>query len=132
MQVKNIKKDNKKLKWFWLTLLLGAVIIRLFMFSAVKVSGISMAPTLKDKQIVFVNKTAYWGKSPQNGDIVIAREPIDNTQVVKRITGTPGTVLTIEGKTFILQEGEYYVEGDNRENSIDSRVYGPIRLERIV
>lgn len=132
MQVKNIKKAKKSVKIFWLTLLFGIVIIRIFVFSAVRVSGISMLPTLQDEQIIFVNKMAYWKNAPQNGDIVIVREPIDNIQVVKRIVGTPGTAITIEDKTFILKEDEYYIEGDNRDNSIDSRAYGPIRSERIV
>lgn len=132
MQVKNIKKAKKSVKIFWLTLLFGIVIIRIFVFSAVRVSGISMLPTLQDEQIIFVNKMAYWKNAPQNGDIVIVREPIDNTQVVKRIVGTPGTAITIEDKTFILKEDEYYIEGDNRDNSIDSRAYGPIRSERII
>lgn len=132
MQVKNIKKAKKSVKIFWLTLLFGIVIIRVFVFSAVRVSGISMLPTLQDEQIIFVNKMAYWKNAPQNGDIVIVREPIDNIQVVKRIVGTPGTAITIEDKTFILKEDEYYIEGDNRDNSIDSRAYGPIRSERII
>ena len=132
MQVKNIKKAKKSVKIFWLTLLFGIVIIRIFVFSAVRVSGISMLPTLQDEQIIFVNKMAYWENAPQNGDIVIVREPIDNIQVVKRIVGTPGTAITIEDKTFILKEDEYYIEGDNRDNSIDSRAYGPIRSERII
>lgn len=132
MQVKNIKKAKKSVKMLWLTLLFGIVIIRIFVFSAVRVSGISMLPTLQDKQIIFVNKMAYWKNAPQNGDIVIVREPIDNIQVVKRIVGTPGTAITIEDKTFILKEDEYYIEGDNRDNSIDSRAYGPIRSERII
>lgn len=132
MQVKNIKKAKKSVKIFWLTLLFGIVIIRIFVFSAVRVSGISMLPTLQDKQIIFVNKMAYWKNAPQNGDIVIVREPIDNIQVVKRIVGTPGTAITIEDKTFMLKEDEYCIEGDNRDNSIDSRVYGPIRSERII
>lgn len=132
MQVKNIKKAKKSVKILWLTLLFGIVIIRIFVFSAVRVSGISMLPTLQDEQIIFVNKMAYWKNAPQNGDIVIVREPIDNIQVVKRIVGTPGTAITIEDKTFILKEDEYYIEGDNRDNSIDSRVYGPIHSERII
>lgn len=132
MQVKNIKKAKKSVKIFWLTLLFGIVIIRIFVFSAVRVSGISMLPTLQDEQIIFVNKMAYWKNAPQNGDIVIVREPIDNIQVVKRIVGTPGTAITIEDKTFMLKEDEYYIEGDNRDNSIDSRAYGPIRSERII
>lgn len=132
MQVKNIKKAKKSVKILWLTLLFGIVIIRIFVFSAVRVSGISMLPTLQDEQIIFVNKMAYWKNAPQNGDIVIVREPIDNIQVVKRIVGTPGTAITIEDKTFILKEDEYYIEGDNRDNSIDSRAYGPIRSERII
>lgn len=132
MQVKNIKKAKKSVKIFWLTLLFGIVIIRIFVFSAVRVSGISMLPTLQDEQIIFVNKMAYWKNAPQNGDIVIVREPIDNIQVVKRIVGTPGTAITIEDNTFILKEDEYYIEGDNRDNSIDSRAYGPIRSERII
>lgn len=132
MQVKNIKKAKKSVKIFWLTLLFGIVIIRIFVFSAVRVSGISMLPTLQDEQIIFVNKMAYWKNAPQNGDIVIVREPIDNILVVKRIVGTPGTAITIEDKTFILKEDEYYIEGDNRDNSIDSRAYGPIRSERII
>lgn len=132
MQAKNIKKAKKGAKILWLTLLFGIVIIRIFVFSAVRVSGISMLPTLQDKQIIFVNKMAYWKNAPQNGDIVIVREPIDNIQVVKRIVGTPGTAITIEDKTFMLKEDEYCIEGDNRNNSIDSRVYGPIRSERII
>lgn len=121
------------------------------------VDGDSMLPTLSDGQLIFTDMSPLG-----RGDIVIARLPArDNQLVVKRVVAVPGDTLTInadglyinsqlvdepylteEGKTAtymesgcnyrILAEDEYYLLGDNRAISYDSRYYGPIRESDVV
>jgi signal peptidase I len=132
-----------------------------FLFQSVCVSGISMYPTLANAGNYWLNRTAYFSQSPTRDDIVAIKEPNDGTLIVKRIIALPGeSVYLRHGKvyvnnrlldeaylpartlTFAYEENEneffccgkdqYFVLGDNRGNSTDSRVFGPVPREDIL
>ena len=126
------------------------LIIDVFFISPVRVSGESMLNTLNDKELLVTVHT----KKAHKGDIIIITKPDgneddnDNDLLVKRVVAEPGDTISVSitGRVIvngevievssyyqgtcqyiserILQEGEYYVLGDNRNVSSDSRVYG--------
>ena len=97
--------------------------LRTFFFSLspideYKISGSSMLPTLKTGDMVLVNKVVYWFSSPKKNDLVAVRDPRDRKTLIKRI-------IKIEGKS-------YFVQGDNKNSSTDSRVFGMIGKQDII
>lgn len=122
-----------------------------------KIEGTSMAPTLAPAEYILVDKVAYrvFG-DPQRGDVVVFRDWNDDKDFIKRIIGLPGEAVDVrDGRVFIdgapldepyllgaptgggggpvvLDPDAYYVLGDNRGNSSDSRVHGPLPRDHIV
>jgi signal peptidase I len=135
-----------------------ATLIVTFGFQVARVEGQSMAPTLEDQDRLIVNKLAYRLEDPQIGDIVMLYYPIDpDKSFVKRIVGGPGDVIkSIEGRVyrndvplpddFIPMEyrmndtwgpkeipaAHYFVMGDHRNNSSDSRTWDYVPKRYIV
>lgn len=129
-----------------------AVPTRLFVVQPFMVSGEAMSPTYPSGEYLLINHLA---KSFNRGDVIVFQYPRDPSQYfIKRIIGLPGDTLSIENgaviingeplvETYISEEtpgdikitlglDEYFVMGDNRDASSDSRVWGPIKRTAII
>jgi len=114
-------------------LLLLFVLLNSYVLTYYRVDGQSMYPTLHNEQLLGVNLLAYVGKDPQPNDVVIVRYAGDHTiNFVKRVIAGPGMTVQFQGAPLTLGLKQYFVEGDNRLHSTDSRVFGPIDRSQIV
>jgi signal peptidase I len=135
-----------------------ATLIVTFGFQVARVDGRSMEPTLRDQDRLIVNKLAYRFADPQVGDIVMLLYPKNPDQsFVKRVVGLPGDTIRIEeGRVYrngvmlpddfipaedrstdtqpvhVVPEGYYFVMGDHRNNSSDSRDWGDLPKKYIL
>jgi signal peptidase I len=131
-------------------------LVRFFLFENYRVVGHSMDPTLEDEQYLVVSKLSYRIGEPQRGDIIVFEDPHDaSRKLIKRVIGLPGEEVEIQqGQVYIdgqmldepyidgpghysvpasfIPAGEYYVLGDNRNNSSDSHSWGALNGDRIV
>lgn len=132
-----------------------------FVLQSVQVVGVSMSPTLKNTGYYFLNRCVYLIREPKPSDIVVIRDPLDQSYSVKRIIAGEGDFVYLKGGhvyvngralvepylaagmptfTFARQQemavhcgkGEYFLLGDNRGNSTDSRVYGVVPRQNIL
>lgn len=86
-----------------------------------------MEPALHSGQYVLIRKT---NQNIGKGDIVIIQ--IGRKQIVKRVIALPEERVSSDEKQRVLNQDEYYVLGDNKEHSMDSRTLGPIKREQIL
>jgi signal peptidase I len=136
-----------------ISLAISAFII-IFLYQPVKVEGTSMMPSLDDQERIFVNKYVYRLEPIQRGDIVVFRYPRDTSKsFIKRVIGLAGDRIRIEsGEVFVNGEAleedyvpaayadqrsytemvvpvnSYFVLGDHRTMSNDSRDFGPVSI----
>lgn len=96
-------------------------------FHLSQVIGKSMDPTLRDQSIHFIGPVLY----PKVGDIVTLQLVGKDYSLVKRVVAGPGDAVIHQGETIILGTDEYYVLGDNRDASTDSRIFGPVHRSEI-
>lgn len=128
-----------------------------FLYQPVRVEGTSMQPELRDQDRLFINKFAYQFENISRGDVVVFHYPRDPSKsYIKRIIALPGDTLSIDdGRVYVngkrisepyvprryrdersLEEtvippNEYFVMGDHRSISSDSRDFGPVERDLI-
>jgi len=124
-------------KWefvkFTLIAVLIVVPIRLWIAQPFIVSGASMEPTFQNGDYLIVDELSYNFEQPQKNDVIIFHYPLDPSKYfIKRIEGLPGEKIKTNGKEITLKANEYFVMGDNRGASSDSRVWGPLKENFIV
>ena len=140
----------------WLRILTSAAVyatvIVTFGFQMARVEGRSMEPTLRDQDRLVINKLAYHLHAPRLGDVVMLRHPNrPEDTLVKRVVAGPGDAVAFRNGVMlrngevstelsvptglrstesrpatIVPDGFYFVLGDHRINSADSRVFGPV------
>jgi len=129
-----------------------ALVIIVFLYQPVKVEGTSMAPLLSDQERIFINKFVYRFEAISRGDVVVFWYPLDRSKsFIKRVIGLPGETVEIrQGTLFVdgqavpepyvpamyedlsdfgpvrVPHDSYFVMGDHRISSNDSRVFGPV------
>ncbi|MBU6389250.1 signal peptidase I [Patescibacteria group bacterium] len=118
----------------WLaTLFVIAIGVNSFVLTTYTVDGHSMEPTLKNGEHLGVSLLTYDLFRPQLGDVVIVTYAGDPTvHFVKRIEGIPGDMVQYQGEPLPLGPSQYFVVGDNRDHSTDSRVFGPVNRSQIL
>jgi signal peptidase I len=129
-----------------------ALVIIVFLYQPVKVEGTSMAPLLSDQERIFINKFVYRFEAIHRGDVVVFWYPLDRSKsFIKRVIALPGETVTIrQGVVAVdgtvvpepyvppqyedvsdygpqrVPADSYFVMGDHRISSNDSRVFGPV------
>lgn len=142
--------------------LLAAFLIRSFIVQPFVVQGQSMEPTFHGQEYLIVNKIGYRLNEPKRGEIIVFRSPVDLSQnYIKRVVGLPGEKVTIKDTQVFVNEKllredytlaeqtlsgavgkfsteiqlgsqEYFVLGDNRDHSSDSRRWGTLPKQNII
>ena len=142
--------------WGWMRDLFISIgisaFIIIFLYQPVEVEGTSMLPGLQDQERIFVNKFVYKFEAIQRGDIVVFHYPLDPTKsYIKRVIGVPGDhIRIIDGTVYVndqalaepyvpseyfdirsmvettVPENAYFVLGDHRSMSNDSRDFGAV------
>jgi len=144
-----------------LLIVVVVVPLRVFVISPFVVDGESMHPTFENLNYLIVDELIYDFKAPARGDVIVFRYPLDpSVFYIKRIIGLPGETVSInqgiititepDGTSLTLSEpyvveedatytqkftlgaAQYFVMGDNRPNSSDSRVWGPVPAKNII
>lgn len=139
-----------------ISVVVSAIII-IFLYQPVRVEGTSMLPVLEDQDRLFINKLAYRVGEIHRGDVVVFLYPHDHEKsYIKRVIALPGDTLRIDhGQVYVndtrveesyvprqfaddrsqpemtVPQHEYFVMGDHRSVSSDSRDFGPVDRELI-
>lgn len=143
--MKNFLKENLS----YILLIVIVLVIRIFVATPVRVNGTSMVPTLKQGEVLLLNKLSNFKRE----DIVVISSDVDGARLIKRIIALPGEKIsctdgiiyidnkkyddiyaygdTLDFEAIVLEDDEYFVMGDNREVSKDSRIIGPIKEKYI-
>lgn len=134
----------------YVLIIIAVILIRTFIITPVRVDGASMNQTLEDGQILLLYKLA----NVDYGDIVVLDEEKEGEIIIKRIIGMPGDTVSIKDNTvyvngeeveedyaygetsdyeeITLDDDEYFILGDNRPISKDSRYFGPVKEDEII
>ena len=129
-----------------------ALVIVVLVYQPMKIQGDSMAPLLSDRELIFINRLVYHFEPAQRGDVIVFSYPLDRTKsYIKRIVALPGETVEIrQGMVYVnanplpepyvpsqyedlsdfapiqLSSDSYFVLGDHRNSSNDSRVFGTV------
>ena len=135
----------------YVVIVVVVVLVRSFVVTPVVVSGDSMVPSLEDGQLLLLNKLSYKFKEIERFDVVVVK--VGKNEIIKRVIGLPGeTIEYKDSKLYIndeileseydfltddfemkeIPQGKYFVLGDNRAVSSDSRIIGMIDRRDIV
>ncbi len=140
------------------TLLLAAILFFVIntLTGRYQVHGQSMVPSLHDGQYLIASKVTYWLHAPERGDVVVLQPPGRSGTVpyIKRVIGLPGDLVEVRDQrvwvngialnepyihappnypgNWVVGEGEYFVLGDNRNNSSDSHSWGLLPEDHII
>ena len=140
-----MNKENKKEAVTYLLIILFIILVRTYVVTPVRVSGSSMANTLKNGEILLLNKFEYRFSDIKRFDIVVVKA--HKERIIKSVIGLPGETLKYENGILYINdkmieenyldevtkdftyEGKipdecYFVMGDNRDDSLDSRYFG--------
>jgi len=150
------------LELFQTLLLAAALFLMVNALTArIRVEGPSMESNLFDSDVVIVNRLAYRWDTPERGDIIVFHYPLDpDRRLIKRVIGLPGDEIHIQGdqvyindaplnepylsprtdegaeplldSSWILEDDEVFVMGDNRDHSHDSRHWGALSIPAII
>lgn len=154
----NIKTEFLDLLRFAFITLLIVIPIRMFIAQPFIVNGESMLPTFENGDYLIIDEVSYLKNEPKRGEVIVFHFPTDHSRyLIKRIIGLPGETIQLQGDsvtitkadgeiveldetytnngasygTWTLEE-EYFVMGDNRGASSDSRSWGPLAKKEIV
>lgn len=136
----------------YVVVIIIALLIKEFVFTLIIVNGNSMNDTLKDNDIMILNKFSYHFNEIERFDIVVAKD--SDGYLIKRVIGLPGDIISYKddilyingkkvedkyakGETYEfgsvkVAEDEYFLMGDNRETSLDSRKLGTFKRDEIL
>lgn len=136
--------------------------VRFFVAQPFVVSGASMVPTFESGDYLIIDEVSYRFEPPHRGDVIVFRFPLEQKKfLIKRVVGLPGETVELKNDTviiknrerpegfvweqgefassgrraeqsFTLGDDEYFVLGDNRDESADSRLWGPLKRDLIV
>lgn len=138
--------------------LIIVVVVKHFLFQPFYVKGASMEPNYEDHEYLIIDELTYRFRDPARGEVVVFRYPNDPSQYfIKRVIGLPGDSIVVNSQGIILNgvvfdesvylsadvstvgnvditlsPDQYFVMGDNRQSSLDSRIFGPIDRSDIV
>lgn len=157
-----VKYMVRELITFTLIAILLVIPFRIFIAQPFIVQGASMAPTFHSGEYIIVDQLSYRLGEPERGDVITFRYPEDpSIFFIKRIVGLPGETIIVDGQRIIIErdgtesfeliepyanvsgpdlgrqvytlgQEEYFVLGDNRPQSSDSRLWGPLPEDNIM
>lgn len=141
----------------YIIILIAVIVLKTFIFTTIRVNGSSMDPTLKNKDLMILDKISYRFNKIKRNDIVVVKTK--NDKLIKRVIGLPGESIKYENNILYINNEKYqdivnwtttddfditdfginkipkdcyFVMGDNRPDSIDSRIIGVIKKDDIV
>lgn len=157
---KNTMREMINLILYIGVVIIAAILLNKFVIQKVQVDGVSMRPSLENEEQLILEKVSYYFTDPDRYDIVVFNPPgyTKKTLYIKRIIGVPGDTVQVKdgcvyindelldesygleemydaglaSDSIVVGEDQYFVLGDNRNNSEDSRDLGLISKDRIV
>lgn len=156
----SFKQKIKESVKFLVTVFILWLVIRVFLVQPFLVDGASMSPNFETNDYLLIDKLSYYLENPSRGDVIVFKFPEDTSKYfVKRVIGLPGETVTVkngvttvktvggrevhilepfvknpsenDSKVLTLGDKQYFVMGDNRSQSYDSRAWGPLDAKYI-